>query len=391
MNPTRQRIARTALTWVEVDTAALLSNLHAFRRRLGPGVELAHVVKSDAYGHGLELVAAEDAASGIVHRLAVISVDELVRVRAAGVKLPVVILGYVPLSAWDAVVDAEGSPVVFNLESLHTLSRVASERGREIGVHLKVETGTYRYGIPASDLPDYLELVRSLPGLRLDGLTTHFANIEDTTDHGYAQEQLDRFRHALTRVREAGFEVPVPHAACSAATILFPESHFAMARVGISSYGIWPSKETHVSSRHVDGAQMDLRPVLAWKTRIAQVKSVPAGGMVGYGCTWKAPADSRIAVLPIGYADGYDRGISNVGHVLIGGRRAPVRGRVCMNVTMVDVTHHPDAALEDEVVLIGRQGDEAIRAEDLASWCGTIAYEIVSRIGGRIPRVRVQG
>ncbi len=380
-----------ALTWVEVDTAALLTNLHAFRRRLGPGVELAHVVKSNAYGHGLELVALEDEASGVVHRLAVISVEELLRVREAGVKLPVLILGYVPLDAWVSVVEAEGSPVIFNRESLEALSRAAAERGREVPIHLKLETGTYRYGIAEDELADYVTLVQSLPGLRLEGLTTHFANIEDTTDHSYARDQLERFRRTLDRLREAGVAVPVPHAACSAATILFPESHFAMARVGISSYGLWPSKETRVSSDHVEGAQMELSPVLAWKTRVAQVKTVPAGSYVGYGCTWRAPVDSRIAVLPVGYADGYDRAMSNVGHVLIRGRRAPVRGRVCMNVMMVDVTHHPEVALEDEVVLIGAQGEERIRAEDLAGWSGTIAYEVVARIAPHIPRHRIQG
>ena len=390
MKPWQRRAGRTALTWVEIDTAALLANLHAFRRRLGPGVELAHVIKSNAYGHGLELVAREDEASGIVHRLAVISVDELAQVRDAGVRLPVLVLGYVPLNAWETVVDAEGSPVVFNRESLAALSRAASERGRECRVHLKVETGTHRYGIPEDELLDYVRLVQSLPGLRLEGLTTHFANIEDTTDHSYAGEQLERFGRALGRVREAGVEVPVPHAACSAAAILFPESHFAMARVGISSYGIWPSKETRVSANHVEDAAMDLKPALAWKTRVAQVKDVPAGAYVGYGCSWRAPVASRIAVLPLGYADGFDRGLSNVGHVLIRGRRAPVRGRVCMNVTMVDVTHLPEVALEDEVVLMGAQGDERIRAEDLAGWCGTIPYEVLARIAEHVPRIRVQ-
>ncbi len=390
MTDGRSRPARGALTWVEIDTALLVSNLHAFRRRLGTGVELAHVVKSNAYGHGLTLVAREDEASGIVHRLAVISVEELARIRDAGVRLPVLLLGYVPPSAAEAVVDAEGSPVVFNRESLSALSRAASERGREINVHLKVETGTHRYGIAGDELLDYVEMVRRLPGLRLEGLTTHFANIEDTTDHSFAGEQLERFRAAVDRVRATGVEVPVPHAACSAATILFPESHFAMARVGISSYGIWPSKETRVSSQHVEGADLDLQPVLSWKTRVGQVKRVPAGGYVGYGCTWRAPVESRIAVLPVGYADGYDRGLSNVGHVLIRGVRAPIRGRVCMNVTMVDVTHLPEAALEDEVVLIGSQGDERIGAADLAGWCGTIAYEIVARIAEHLPRVRVQ-
>ena len=180
-----------------------------------------------------------------------------------------------------------------------------------------------------------------------------------------------------------------PNTACSAATILFPEAHFGLARVGISSYGIWPSKETRVSANHIAGADLELKPVLSWKTRVAQLKTVPAGGYVGYGCSWRAPVETRLAVLPIGDADGYDRGLSNVGHVLIKGHRAPIRGRVCMNVTMVDVTHIPDVTLEEEVVLLGKQGSEAITAETLAGWCGTIAYEVVSRISPALPRVRV--
>jgi alanine racemase len=386
----RPRGAKSSLTWVEIENAALISNLHGFRRRLGTGVELSHVVKSNAYGHGLELVAREDEASGLVHSLSVISVEELIRVREAGVKLPVIILGYVPMSAWDVVVDAEGSPVIMNRESLEVLSGEAAERGRSVKVHLKVETGTHRYGVPEEEVLEYVQLIDSLPGLYLAGVTTHFANIEDTTDHGFAQEQIDRFRRTISRIREAGYDVPLPHAACSAATILFPESHFAMARVGIASYGIWPSKETRVSASHVEGGLLDLKPILTWKTRVAQVKRVPKGAYVGYGCTWRAPTDTRLAVLPVGYADGYDRGLSNVGHVLIRGQRAPIRGRICMNVCMVDITHIPDVELEDEVVLLGAQGDERIHAEDLAGWCGTIAYEIAARIAEHIPRVRVQ-
>jgi alanine racemase len=390
MSLARHRLAKTALNWVEIDGGALLHNLHAFRRRLGSGVELSHVVKANAYGHGLEVVAREDEASGLVHSLSVISVEELVRVREAGVKLPVMILGYVPLSGWEAVVDAEGSPVIMNKESLPALSKEAARRGREMKVHFKIETGTHRYGIEEDEIPEYLDLLKSLPGLRLEGLTTHFANIEDTTDHSFARNQLSTFKRVLTRVRELGFPVPLPHAACSAAAILFPEAYFGAARVGIASYGLWPSKETKVSSTHVEGGQMDLRPVLTWKTRIAQVKTVRKGEFVGYGCTWRAPVDSRIAILPLGYADGFDRANSNVAHVLVQGQRAPVRGRICMNVTMIDVTHIPGAALEDEVVLIGHQGEETVSAEDQAGWCGTIAYEVVSRIAEHLPRIRVQ-
>jgi alanine racemase len=389
MSPGSQRVARRSLTWVEIESAALVANLHAFHRRLGPGVELLHVLKSNAYGHGLELVAQEAEASGIVHRLAVISVEELVRIRAARVKLPVMVLGYLPAAAWPEVVDNEGIPVVANLQCLQPLSRAAAERGRVVPVHLKVETGTHRYGLTPSEVLQAANLIRDLPGLHLEGLATHFANIEDTTDHGFAAEQIREFDSVLAAVREAGFPVDLSHAACSAAAILFPKAHYGMVRVGIASYGIWPSKETRVSARHVDGADMKLTPALTWKTRVGQVKQVPAGSFVGYGCSWRATADTRLAILPVGYADGYDRRLSNVGHVLIQGRRAPIRGRVCMNVTMVDVTHHAEVTLEDEVVLLGRQGDERISAEDVAGWCATIPYEIVVRIGEQLPRVRV--
>jgi len=388
MSPGRQRVARS-LSWVEIESAALVANLHAFHERLGTGVELVHVVKSNAYGHGLELVAREAEASGLVHRLGVISVEELVRIRAARIKLPVLLLGYVPLAAWPEVVDHEGDPVVFNRESLHALSKAASERGRQVRVHLKVETGTHRYGIPRAELVEHARLTRELPGIVLEGLTTHFANIEDTTDHSYAEHQMEEFEAALEDLREAGFEIPRPHAACSAAAILFPRSHHALARVGISAYGIWPSKQTLVSSKHVTGAGFPLRAALSWKTRVGQIKTVPAGSFVGYGCSWRAPSDTRLAVLPVGYADGFDRRLGNTGHVLLRGKRAPLRGRVCMNVIMVDVTHIPDVALEDEVVLIGGQGDETITADMMGEWCGTIAYETVARIAESLPRVRV--
>ena len=389
MTPATRQAARTALTWVEVESKALNANLHAFRERLGPGVRLSHVVKSNAYGHDLELVAAEDEASGIVQSLSVISVEELMRVRAAGVRLPVYILGYVPLSAWDAVVDGEGRPVIFNRESLEALGTVARDRGRDVLVHLKVETGTNRYGLAEDEVLEYAARIRDMPGVDLEGLSTHFANIEDTTDHGYAQRQLERFERVLSRVREAGHAVPNSHTACSAAAVLFPEAYFGMARVGIASYGLWPSKETRVSADHVDGASMTLRPVLTWKTRVGQIKRVAQGEFVGYGCSWRAPVDTTLAVLPVGYADGYDREISNKGHVLVRGRRAPVRGRVCMNVTMVDVTHVDGVTLEDEVVLLGSQDGERISAEEMAGWCGTISYEVVARIAQHLPRVRV--
>jgi alanine racemase len=179
------------------------------------------------------------------------------------------------------------------------------------------------------------------------------------------------------------------HLACSAAALLFKRTHLELVRIGVSFYGFWPSRETMVSMKNGNARGIGLQPALSWKTRLAQVKEVPAGTDVGYGCTYRTTRRSRLAVIPVGYYDGYDRGLSNAGHVLVRGRRAPIRGRVCMNMTIVDVTDIPDAVLEDEAVLIGRQGDELITADMLAGYCGTIHYEIVSRIHPEIPRVLV--
>jgi alanine racemase len=222
-------------------------------------------------------------------------------------------------------------------------------------------------------------------------VSSHFANIEDTTNHAFAESQIAAF----TRITEAvARHHPAPvlrHIACSAAVLLFNRTHLDLARVGISMYGLWPSKETYVSCLERGKPSLDLQPALAWKTRIVQVKDVPEGAFVGYGGTWRATRPTRIAVLPVGYYEGYDRELSGIAHALVRGRRAPLRGRICMNMCMADVTDIPGTALEDEVVLLGRQGDEAITAEQLAGWCGTISYEIVSRIHPSLPRVVTSG
>ncbi len=222
----------------------------------------------------------------------------------------------------------------------------------------------------------------------IEGLATHFANIEDTIDHSYAERQLERFRRAASQLDAAGIDVPIKHCANSAAAILFPETHFQMIRPGIATYGMWPSKETQTAFLKERGNSFALRPALTWKARIAQIKTVPAGEHIGYGCTFRTGHATRLAIVPIGYYDGYDRGIAG-GHVLIHGRQAPVRGRICMNIIMVEVTDIPAARIEDEVVLLGCQGDESISAEQFAAWAGTINYEVTTRINERIPRMVV--
>jgi len=376
-------------SWIEVSRSALVNNLGVFRRLTrDSGSRLAAVVKSNAYGHGLLGVARLAAASG-ADWLAVDALDEASALREAGLDLPILIMGYLPLGQAARAVALDVRPTVFNLQTLQALEAAAAAAGRTVPVHLKLETGTCRQGFTERRLPEVAETLKGCRHLALEGMSTHFANIEDTTDHTVALTQLETYHRLVATMAESGLETPMRHVACSAAALLFKRTHLELVRVGVSLYGFWPSRETMVSMKNGSARGISLQPALSWKTRLAQVKEVPAGTDVGYGCTFRTTRPSRLAVIPVGYYDGYDRGLSNAAHVLVRGQRAPVRGRVCMNMTIVDVTDVPGAALEDEAVLIGRQGDELITADMLAAHCGTIHYEIVSRLHPEIPRILV--
>jgi alanine racemase len=374
------------LNWVEIDGAAFRNNVSEFKRRLGKGPMLGAVVKSNAYGHGMTDVAHLAAEAG-ADWLCVNNVEEGVALRVAGAALPILVMGYVPRDALEAVVTSDLQPVVYNRETVARLGEIAAARGAVARLHLKVETGTHRQGVLERDVPAFVKAIDSTPSVVLAGIGSHFANIEDSTNHEFAESQIAAF----SRIADSIGRTPpvIRHSACSAAVLLFNRTHLELARVGISLYGVWPSKETYVSCLERGKPSLELKPVLSWKTRLAQVKDVPEGGYVGYGCTWRATRPTRIAVLPVGYYEGYDRELSGLAHVLVKGKRAPLRGRICMNMCMVDVTDIPGAALEDEVVLLGHQGDERISAEQLAAWAGTISYEILARIHPSLPRIIV--
>lgn len=376
------------LSWCEVDAGALRHNLSALRSLLGPESKLLFVVKANAYGHGLREVAGLAPSLG-VDALGVHQLDEAAEARAAGWTGPVWVLGYTPRARLSDGLDLGVELTVYDTATLEALDRLGRARGTPAPCHLKLETGTSRQGISGEELDRFLGIFSTSPGVHLTGVSTHFANIEDTTDHTFARGQVDRFRLLVDRVRAAGFTAAVPHAACSAALLVMPETAFGCARVGIAAYGIWPSRETLASHTSRGEDLLRLCPVLSWKARIAQVKTIPAGAFVGYGCTRRTSRISRIAVLPVGYYEGYDRRFSNLAHVLVRGNRAPVMGRVCMDMFMVDVTDIPGVEPEDEAVLIGRQGDEEIRAVDLAAIAQTIPYEIVSRLSPQLPRIVV--
>jgi alanine racemase len=298
-------------------------------------------------------------------------------------------MGYVHREDLEEIVLRDLRAVVYNLETLEKLEELGARHRRRAFVHLKIETGTHRQGVAENDVSAVMELIRDSRWLELEGITTHFANIEDTTDHTFAERQIEAFARVENTLRADWGVAPLRHTACSAAAILFTRTHMDLARIGISLYGLWPSRETYVSCLETGRPTLSLYPVMTWKTRVAQIKDVPEGGYVGYGCTYRTTRPSRIAVLPVGYYEGYDRELSSKAHVLVRSKRAPVRGRVCMNMTMVDITDIPAVSLEDEVVLLGHQGEEVIAADQLATWCGTINYEIVSRIHPSLPRVLV--
>ena len=373
------------LTWIEISKGALEHNIRQFRNVIGRDVLLCACVKANAYGHGL-VQASRILVDAGADWLSVNSVYEARILRQSGIRAPICILGYVSLDNVGEALELNCRMVVYNRETVEKISREAKERNSSARIHIKLETGTNRQGIRIEDIQTFLNFIRQVPNVEIEGISTHFANIEDTTDHTFAFKQIERFRQAADIFREAGIDPPVKHCANSAATILFPDTHFNMVRVGISCYGMWPSNETLVSFKQEKKGSFILKPALTWKTRVAQIKMVPQGEYIGYGCTFRTSRKTCLAVLPVGYYDGFDRGIS-FGHVLIHGKRAPILGRICMNIIMVDVTDIPDVCLEDEAVLIGRSGDETITAETFAGWAGTINYEITTRINDRIPRI----
>jgi alanine racemase len=372
----------SSLVWVELDGKAPEHNLSELKKGAAPGVLFCSVVKSNAYGHGVaemrRLLPSAD-------WFGVNSLEEGLELRRFEEKRPIVLLGHVPLDRLAEAVEADLSLTVYNTDTLRAISSL----GRSIPpakIHLKIETGTGRQGIMPADLESFLEAVRSLPRARLEGISTHFANIEDTLNHAYAEKQLEVFDNALKLVEKKAGRPPIIHAACTAATILFPKTHFTMLRAGIGIYGLWPSRETFLSAQSGPLPVPRLKPVLTWKTRIVQIKEIPEGSYIGYGCSYKTTRKTVVGVLPVGYSDGYDRALGNRAHVLVRGKRAAVIGRICMNLSMVDLTDILGVRLEDEVVLLGNSGEERISAETMAEWAGTINYEIVTRISPLLPR-----
>jgi alanine racemase len=367
-------------TWVEIDLSAIANNTRQIQSLVGPGVRILASLKADAYGHGALKVAHTVLHNG-ASMLGVATVSEAAPLREAGIHAPILVFGYVPHWQMREAVHLGLTITLYSIESAQALSRAAQTLRHRVKVHVKVDTGMGRLGIRAEHFAEVLQLIHEiidLPHLELEGVFTHFA-MADTDDQTHARMQLTRFQDVLQFLEEEHIRPPLVHAANSAAILSLPEAHFDMVRPGIALYGLDPSPEVRLPE--------GFRPALSFKTQVAQVKSIPAGECISYGCSHITDRPTCVAILPVGYADGFRRAPTNWGSVLVHGQEAPLLGRVCMDQCVIDVSHIPQVRVGDEVVLIGRQGVATLTAEQVAQRLGTINYEVVSEILARVPRV----
>ncbi|MEW5909044.1 MAG: alanine racemase [Thermodesulfobacteriota bacterium] len=382
------------ILWAEIDLDAISSNIRELRRMIRSETAMMAVVKADGYGHGAAEIAREALNTGARY-LGVARTEEGVRLRKSGLSAPILVFGFTPKDSFHDLVRYDLTQSAWSYESCAGLSEFATLSGKPIKVHIKIDTGMGRLGICAGTFPPYpaslesmnekrkeLESIFRLPGLIREGIFTHFATA-DSPDKTYANAQFETFMEFLELLKRSQMEFSLRHAANSAALIEMPETHLDLVRPGISLYGLYPSPTT-------DRSRIKLYPAMTLKTRIIHLKEVSSGFKVSYGITCQTEKRTRIATLPLGYADGYDRGLSSRGYVLIRGVKAPIMGRVCMDLTMCDVGHIPGVSLNDEVVVFGRQGTEAVSIDRIAEMLDTINYEIVTSISVRVPRVYIR-
>ncbi|HYP29206.1 MAG TPA: alanine racemase [Blastocatellia bacterium] len=371
-------------TWAEINLENLAHNFRVTKAEVGPSVSVMPAVKANAYGHGAVECARALEREG-ADWFGVALPEEGAELREAGIRVPILCLGGFWEGQEGLIISRGLTPVVFLEESLERLDAGARAAGKVVDYHLKVDTGMGRLGVQAGRLEGFLDAALGLENVRLDGVMTHFAAADDPDRSEFTNEQARLFAHAVEQVRRRGQAPKWIHQANSAAAHAYPHARGNLIRPGGIVYGIWRDS-TNRAIR-----PLDWRPVLSLHTRVALLKTVPKGTPLGYGCTFTAGRESRIATLPIGYNDGLRRGLSNLGRVLVRGEFAPVVGRISMDLTMVDVSGVEGVGVGDEVVIIGRQGPREITCEEVAASLGTLSYEITCGISARVPRVYTRG
>ena len=369
--------------WAEINLDNIAHNVREIRRVTNKNAEIMGVVKADAYGHGVFEVTRTLLSNG-VSRLAVSMLDEAIQLRREGIEVPILILGYTDPARANEILENDVTQSVYSHELAQALSKEAVRQGKKVKLHIKIDTGMSRIGfMPGYSAVKNVIEIEKLPNVIIEGLFTHFASA-DERDRDYTLMQFEKFMSICCELQRIGIHIPVKHCANSAGIIEYPEMHLDMVRPGIILYGMYPSNE-------VCKEKIDLKPAMTLKANVIMVKEVEKNTPISYGRIFTTERKSKIATIPIGYADGYSRMLSNKGRVLINGQFAPVVGRICMDQCMIDVTDiEGDVEVGDEIVLIGEQGQRNISVEDVAETIGIINYELVCIVGKRIPRAYVQ-
>ncbi len=366
-------------TWIEIDTKAIKTNYRFFRKLAPKKVAICGVVKSNAYGHNF-VEFAQELEKLDVDMLAVDSLVEGLALRKSGIKTPVLVLGYTLPEMFTKAVGKNIHLTISSIDGLRTFLK--NPHAKKIPIHIKVDTGMHRQGFLPNEQEEVLKILGLTKGIKVEGLYTHFASAKDPAQTVFTNMQIAEFERWREALHKAGFS-PIIHAGATGGTLVFPKAHFDMVRIGIGLYGVAPSDE--ISRAHE--LKTKLKPVLSWKTIITETKEIPVGSGVGYDLTYRVQRLTRIAVCPVGYWHGYPRALSNTAVVLVHGRRAPVLGRVSMDMIVIDVTDIPKAKTGDEVVLIGTSGKEKVTATELARLAGTSDYEILTRLNPLMKRI----
>jgi len=359
-------------TYAEISLEAIKYNIGEIKKLISPGKKFMAVTKANAYGHGAAAVSRAAVEAGADY-LGVANLREALELREAGILSPILILTESPTSVTDEIIQHGLTQTIYSFSEAKALSDEADKRKKPVRVHIKIDTGMGRVGVAPSEATAFITKVSSLPGLSIEGVFTHFAVAEDPEDH-FTRQQFEKFQQIASKLQN----IPLRHSANSAAVLFHPETHLDMVRVGLMMYGLYPQG----NSRRL----INLKPALSFKSRITYLKKVPAGTPISYGRTYVTAFETTVATIPVGYADGYSRRLSNRGQVIIRGRRYPIVGNVTMDLVMVNVG---EAKVEvgDEVILIGEQNGQLISADEIANLEGTISYEVVCSIGKRVPRI----
>lgn len=368
-----------------IDLNKLDKNIRALKRLITANqcnAEYMAVVKANAYGHGAVAVSKQAIKSG-AKWLAVAMPEEGAQLREAGIKAPILVLGAIDESAAKLIVEYDLTQTVFSEDIVKLLNELGKKYDKRVPVHIKLDTGMGRIGIrDAKELVHFIEIIKNLPYIDHQGIFTHFATA-DEKDKNFTQEQFNKFMDMLAMCKAHDIDFRYIHAANSAASIEYPNTYFDIVREGIAMYGYYPSTQ-------IDTEKVVISPILEWHSKIVHIKEVETGCSIGYGRTFITDKNMKIATIPVGYADGYNRLLSNTGHVLVRGQKAPILGRICMDQTMIDISHIPGVTKGDDVILIGSQGQNTITADDIAKLCHTISYEILTSISSRVERLYIK-